>query len=221
MWFPFVCVSLFLITAVKAREDPYTICPEPDSISPCMCEKKYLGIPMAVIVCKNILTQTTLQEILDKSGDFPFRSAIIQDSSFQYIPHEVFLKNHYVYLTIKNCTLVEILDDELRGIAPLKHLNLWDLKIQKKLTFKNFSNLKRMTLLDVQNTEYKKVKHSDMEWLSRELESISFVNTKTLRIEPNAFKEFKKLNTLRLLKNDIKSIQSNMFPENLVTLILK
>ncbi|GFY17991.1 transposable element Tcb2 transposase [Trichonephila clavipes] len=39
MWFPFVCVALSLITAVKAREDPYTICPEPDSILPCIDNK--------------------------------------------------------------------------------------------------------------------------------------------------------------------------------------
>ncbi|GFY45256.1 hypothetical protein TNIN_457031 [Trichonephila inaurata madagascariensis] len=47
-----------------------------------------------------------------------------------------------------------------------------------------------------------------------------FVNTKTLRIEPNAFKEFKNLESLSISKNDIKSIESNMFPENLLQLIL-
>ncbi|GFY45255.1 hypothetical protein TNIN_457021 [Trichonephila inaurata madagascariensis] len=135
MWFPSVCIALFLITAVKAQETPYTICPDPDRISPCVCEKDCDDC-QAVIVCKNILTQTTLQEIFDKSGDFPFRTAIIQDSSFQYIPHEVFLKNRYIYFTLKNCTLVQILDDEITGFAPLNSLTLLDLKIQKKIKWR-------------------------------------------------------------------------------------
>ncbi|GFR28976.1 uncharacterized protein TNCT_373931 [Trichonephila clavata] len=75
-----------------------------------------------------------------------------------------------------------------------------------------------MTLLHVWNTDYKKIKRSDMIWLSRKLVVIYFVNTKTLRIEPNAFKEFNKLESLFITKNDIKSIESNMFPENLLEL---
>ncbi|GFR20910.1 uncharacterized protein TNCT_133691 [Trichonephila clavata] len=219
MWFSSVCIALFLIAAVKAREDPYTICPEPDRISPCVCEKGCDNC-QAVIVCKNIMTQTTLQETLDKIRNFPLRTLIIQNSSFQFIPHEVFLKLSCIFFTIKNCTLVDILDDEIMVITPLQNLVLLDLKIQKTITFRNFSNLRRMTLLHIENTEYKKIKQSDMEWLPRKLETLFFVNTKTLRIEPNAFKKLKKLEFLSFRKNDIKSIESNMFPENLLQLIL-
>ncbi|GFR20909.1 uncharacterized protein TNCT_133681 [Trichonephila clavata] len=191
MWFPSVCIALFLIAAVKARESPYTICPEPDRIS---------------LACVKRTAITAKQSLYD--------------SSFQFIPHEVFLKIRCIFFTLKNCTLVDILDDEIMGFAPLQSLVLLDLKIQKKITFRNFSNLKRVTTLHIENTAYKKIKQSDMEWLSRKLEALFFVNTKTLRIEPNAFKEFKKLESLSITKNDIKSIESNMFPENLLQLIL-
>ncbi|GFR29044.1 uncharacterized protein TNCT_571681 [Trichonephila clavata] len=217
MWFPSVCIVVFLITAVKAEENSFTICPEPDRISPCVCLKACDNC-QAIFVCKNIRTQTTLQEVFDKSRDIPFITAIIQDSFFQYIPHEALVNNRYRFFTLKNCTLVDILDDKVTEIAPLKSLILLDLKIEKKITFRNFSNLKRMTLLHVWNTDYKKIKRSDMIWLSRKLVVIYFVNTKTLRIEPNAFKEFNKLESLFITKNDIKSIESNMFPENLLEL---
>ncbi|GFT44865.1 uncharacterized protein NPIL_660601 [Nephila pilipes] len=219
MWIPSICIVLGLLVVVEARVSPYTICPDADRITPCVCEKQCDGC-QAVIVCKNLLTQTTLEEILDKNGDFPFRTAVIKDSSFQYIPHNVFLKNRYIYLTIINCTLVEVLDDDLEGVAPLDTLNLIDLKIQKKLSFRRFANFRKMTVLYVENTEYLKIKKSEMDFLSSKLVVIEFVNTKTLRIESNAFKDFKKLESLRVSKGAVKSIEANMFPDNLLSLTL-
>ncbi|GFY45254.1 uncharacterized protein TNIN_457011 [Trichonephila inaurata madagascariensis] len=167
------------------------------------------------------MTQTTLQRNISIKVEISFRNAYYSCIlPFQYIPHEVFLKNRYTYFTLKNCILVDILDDEITGLAPLNSLILLDLKIQKKITWRNFSNMKRMTLLHVENTVYKKIKLSDTEWLSRKLVVIYFVNTKTLRIAPNAFKEFKKLESLTITKNNIKRIESNMFPENLLQLVL-
>lgn len=219
MWFPLSCIALFFITVVKAQEDPYTICPEPERISPCECEKDCDDC-QAVIVCKNILTQTTLEEILEKNGDFPFRSALIKDSTFQYIPNEVFLKNRYIFLTLKNCTLVQILEDDIQGDIPLKQLSLVDMNIQKKISYRRFTNFQSLELLYLNNTEYRKIRKSDMEFLSPTLKLLFFINTKTSRIEPDAFKSLNKLESLIITKNEIKNIESNMFPESLSQLIL-
>ncbi|GFR27127.1 uncharacterized protein TNCT_541521 [Trichonephila clavata] len=196
---------------VASEGDPSDTCPPENVISPCTCIKVCLWCNV-VLKCSNILHQSELQGVFEKSKDWSFSHIYIDDSNFMYITSDEIVKKRMSNLYLKNNNMTSLFDEPPPLTNMLREIYLTNLSLRTGLSWGLFSSLHELRILEVKNTVIPEIEQTFVRNFPQSVIWLFFSSTKTKQLSFDSFSRLTELSRLHVQNTEIKEIQRSMFP---------
>lgn len=205
MFVEFVLLFLMLSAA--------TSCPTQEALLPCVCESSDTS---KYITCSNIDNDLKLSTAVNSlRGMKNIYSFTIEDSTLNYIPHDLFEGIELVELEFLSMSLMAFTDTdvafiglenslEILIVTECDFMNSWDWSLLK--------NMKKLVKLDIIGGDLMSIGDDVEEISNLHMKDISFDKNKISYIYDYAFSKFAELKFLSLRSNLIEEVKRSMLP---------
>ncbi|GBO00308.1 hypothetical protein AVEN_88553-1 [Araneus ventricosus] len=198
------CCSLF------CQADVSSICPPPETISPCTCSKS-CEVCEAMVKCTNILNSDQLDEVFRKSTDWTFWTFYIENSTFMYLPSNAIVEKKVRKLFVRDSVMISLFDRAPPSSNKLIELELTNLVLRSGVKWEVFSKLINLKELNLTNFEIKRIDQSFIDNFPQGLTGLYFNVTKTKTLGDDAFSKLTELSRIYLRNTEISTLKRSMF----------
>ncbi|CAL1294384.1 unnamed protein product [Larinioides sclopetarius] len=205
-----IYLLLLNFSAVFCQTDVSTICPPPETISPCTCSKTCEACE-AMVKCTNILNSDQLDEVFRKSTDYTFWTFYIENSTFMYLPSNAIVEKKVRKLFVRDSVMISLFDRAPSSTNKLIELELTNLVLRSGVKWEIFSKLINLKELNLTNFEIKRIDQSFIDNFPQGLTGLYFNVTKTKTLGDDAFSKLTELSRIYVRNTEISTLKRSMF----------
>ncbi|KAG8195728.1 hypothetical protein JTE90_002989 [Oedothorax gibbosus] len=210
--FVFLIVSTTVLTLGQVQNDPETICPPADLLSPyCKCSKGCDLCP-ATVECSDVLNFGDLEAVFRNTPDWTFWHFSIVRSSFPYIPANAIVEKRVRNLYLRNNTMYTMFDEPPASTNLLQELELTDLRLLRGVSWDVYSTLEHLKEINLTNFKILKIDQEFVHHFPQGLTGLYFRETRTKRLGDDAFANLANLTRLFIRDTQISELKRSMFP---------
>lgn len=196
-----------LVILVFELGPSFANCPPPILIKPCTCD----DILIPIVVCSHISDMQVLEDVFTRSADRTFNTFALNDSSIMYLPARAISEKQFQILLLYNVTMSALFDRPPSDDNEINMILLNEVKFQRGVGWELFGPMKNLSLIKAENSEIRLLDKSFTDNINEGITNLILINTKTRKIQFNAFAKLTKLFDLEITKGEIKSFKRSMF----------
>ncbi|GFT34358.1 uncharacterized protein NPIL_414681 [Nephila pilipes] len=184
-------------------------CPPLDMIEPCRCQ--YPHDPS--IVCSNITTMDTINDLFNKTGVLRFKYFTLEHSTLPYLPSHALVSKKFFGLIIVNSTLTGLFDEVPSSNNLIHMFVLENVRIQRAIQWSMFQKLTKLRIMQLIKIVIKRLGKDFISNINPGLAEIFLSQTKTTSLSDNVFENMKELHQLAIIRSEIRTLKRSMFPK--------
>ncbi|XP_054724585.1 slit homolog 3 protein-like [Uloborus diversus] len=181
-------------------------CPPEDAIKPCTCRSIRREIS-----CSGLLNSDDLRKVFKNFAGGNYIELVIDSSTMQYIPHDIFEGVKLRVITVKNSTLVDLFNAPPTSPSAIIRIHIENSKLLRT-SWNHLATLTYLSDLRIDDTSIRVLDETFGRSLPKGMKYISLRGTETRTIKAGAFHGIDNIISISVKNAGLSTLRRDMFP---------